>query len=60
MCAVEKVLLNLYHDQSVFIDAQKLRIQESPDDLRGGEQPQTLDVDVDDDWPDSYHRVIVL
>jgi replicative DNA helicase Mcm len=39
----------LVHEESVFIDAQKLRIQESPDDLRGGEQPQTLDVDVDDD-----------
>ncbi len=39
----------LVHEESVFIDAQKLRVQESPDDLRGGEQPQTLDVDVDDD-----------
>ncbi|MCZ7401578.1 MAG: minichromosome maintenance protein MCM [Candidatus Methanoperedens sp.] len=39
----------LLHEQSEFIDAQKLRIQESPDDLRGGEQPQTIDVDVDDD-----------
>jgi replicative DNA helicase Mcm len=39
----------LIHEESEFIDAQKLRIQESPDDLRGGEQPQTLDVDVDDD-----------
>ncbi len=39
----------LIHEESVFIDAQKLRVQESPDDLRGGEQPQTLDVDVDDD-----------
>jgi replicative DNA helicase Mcm len=39
----------LLHEQSDFIDAQKLRIQESPDDLRGGEQPQTIDVDVDDD-----------
>jgi replicative DNA helicase Mcm len=39
----------LMHEDSEFIDAQKLRIQESPDDLRGGEQPQTLDVDVDDD-----------
>ncbi len=39
----------LVHEQSEFIDAQKLRVQESPDDLRGGEQPQTLDVDVDDD-----------
>ncbi len=39
----------LIHEESTFIDAQKLRIQESPDELRGGEQPQTLDVDVDDD-----------
>lgn len=35
--------------ESTFIDAQKLRVQESPEELRGGEQPQTLDVDVDDD-----------
>src|SRR5574337_578184 len=39
----------LIHEESEFVDAQKLRVQESPDDLRGGEQPQTLDVDVDDD-----------
>ncbi|VVB90807.1 Minichromosome maintenance protein MCM [uncultured archaeon] len=39
----------IVHEESEFIDAQKLRVQESPDDLRGGEQPQTLDVDVDDD-----------
>ncbi len=39
----------LVHEESDFIDAQKLRVQESPDELRGGEQPQTLDVDVDDD-----------
>jgi replicative DNA helicase Mcm len=39
----------LIHEESEFIDAQKLRVQESPDELRGGEQPQTLDVDVDDD-----------
>ena len=34
---------------SEFIDAQKIRIQESPEGLRGGEQPQTIDVDVTDD-----------
>ncbi len=34
---------------SEFIDSQKLRIQESPEGLRGGEQPQTLDVDLIDD-----------
>lgn len=31
------------------MDSQKLRIQESPEGLRGGEQPQTLDVDMTDD-----------
>ncbi len=35
--------------RSKFVDSQKLRIQESPEGLRGGEQPQTLDVDVTDD-----------
>jgi replicative DNA helicase Mcm len=34
---------------SEFTDSQKLRIQESPEGLRGGEQPQTLDVDATDD-----------
>ncbi|WP_292465355.1 minichromosome maintenance protein MCM [Methanolobus sp.] len=36
-------------NESVFIDAQKLQIQESPENLRGGTQPQSLDVDVEDD-----------
>lgn len=36
-------------DQSAFVDAQKLRLQESPDSLRGGEQPQTIDIDAEDD-----------
>ena len=35
--------------ESEFIDAQKLRVQESPEDLRGGEQPQTLDINIEDD-----------
>lgn len=34
---------------STFTDSQKLRIQEVPEGLRGGEQPQTIDVDVVDD-----------
>jgi replicative DNA helicase Mcm len=37
------------YDQSEFIDAQKLRIQESPEGLRGGETPQSIDVNVEDD-----------
>ena len=35
--------------RSRFVDSQKIRIQEQPEGLRGGEQPQTLDVDVTDD-----------
>ncbi|MBN1324358.1 MAG: minichromosome maintenance protein MCM [Methanotrichaceae archaeon] len=35
--------------RSRFVDAQKVRVQESPEELRGGEQPQTLDVELEDD-----------
>jgi replicative DNA helicase Mcm len=41
--------LELVPRRSRFVDSQKLRIQESPEGLRGGEQPQTLDVDATDD-----------
>ncbi|MBN1167532.1 MAG: minichromosome maintenance protein MCM [Methanospirillaceae archaeon] len=41
--------LELFVKLSEFVDSQKLRIQESPEGLRGGEQPQTLDVDLTDD-----------
>ncbi|WP_313693318.1 minichromosome maintenance protein MCM [Halorarum halobium] len=37
------------HDQSEFIDSQKLRVQESPEGLRGGETPQSIDVNLEDD-----------
>jgi replicative DNA helicase Mcm len=46
-CSFKK--LELVPKLSTFVDSQKLRIQESPEGLRGGEQPQTLDVDVIDD-----------
>jgi replicative DNA helicase Mcm len=46
-CTFKK--LEMIHKDSRFVDSQKLRIQESPEGLRGGEQPQTLDVDVTDD-----------
>jgi replicative DNA helicase Mcm len=36
-------------DQSEFVDSQKLRIQESPEGLRGGETPESIDVHVEDD-----------
>ncbi len=48
-CTFKK--LELMPKMSRFVDSQKLRIQESPEGLRGGEQPQTLDVDVTDDLP---------
>jgi len=39
----------LNEDQSEFVDAQRLRVQESPEGLRGGETPQAIDVNVEDD-----------
>ena len=36
-------------DQSQFIDAQKIRVQESPEGLRGGETPQAIDINIEDD-----------
>ncbi|HJK17359.1 MAG TPA: minichromosome maintenance protein MCM [Methanocorpusculum sp.] len=41
--------LELVQNRSTFIDSQKLRIQETPEGLRGGEQPQNIDIDVVDD-----------
>jgi len=39
----------LLQTESRFVDAQKIRLQESPENLRGGEQPQVLDINIDDD-----------
>ncbi|WP_226482409.1 ATP-binding protein [Natrinema amylolyticum] len=36
-------------DQSEFVDSQKIRVQESPEGLRGGETPQALDINIEDD-----------
>mgnify|MGYP006273550167 CR=1 FL=1 len=36
-------------DQSEFVDSQKIRVQESPEDLRGGETPQSIDINIEDD-----------
>ncbi len=46
-CTFKK--LELIPKLSWFVDSQKIRIQEQPEGLRGGEQPQTLDIDVTDD-----------
>ncbi|QLC33228.1 minichromosome maintenance protein MCM [Halarchaeum sp. CBA1220] len=36
-------------EKSEFVDAQKLRIQENPEGLAGGETPENIDVHVEDD-----------
>ncbi len=46
-CTFKK--LDLIPKRSTFTDSQKLRVQESPEGLRGGEQPQSLDIDCTDD-----------
>ena len=48
--------------KSRFVDAQNVRIQESPEDLRGGAQPQTLDVQLEDDMTGQIYpgdRVVI-
>lgn len=36
----------ILRDESEFFDSQKLQLQESPEELAGGEQPQSIDVHV--------------
>lgn len=36
-------------DSSISVDSQRLKVQEYPESLRGGEQPQTIDVILEDD-----------
>lgn len=36
-------------ERSEFVDAEKLRIQESPEGLSGGETPQSIDIHIEDD-----------
>lgn len=45
----KKGVFRLIYKESRFEDYQRIKIQESPDELKGGEQPQTLDINVSDD-----------
>ncbi|MFB6110596.1 MAG: cell division protein [Halodesulfurarchaeum sp.] len=37
------------HSETEFVDAQQLRIQESPEGLSGGETPENIDMHIEDD-----------
>ncbi|CAJ37360.1 ATPase AAA [Methanocella arvoryzae] len=45
----KKGIFRLMYKESRFEDYQRIKIQESPENLKGGEQPQTLDINVSDD-----------
>ncbi|WP_424356550.1 minichromosome maintenance protein MCM [Methanocella sp. MCL-LM] len=45
----KKGVFRLLYKDSMFEDFQRVKIQESPENLKGGEQPQTLDINVSDD-----------
>jgi replicative DNA helicase Mcm len=45
----KKGVFRLMYQESRFEDFQRVKIQESPENLKGGEQPQTLDINVGDD-----------
>jgi hypothetical protein len=45
----KKGVFRLMFKESTFEDYQRVKIQESPEDLKGGEQPQTLDINVNND-----------
>ncbi|OFV68247.1 MAG: replicative DNA helicase Mcm [Candidatus Syntrophoarchaeum caldarius] len=48
-CKSSGKIFRFLKDKSAYIDAQRIRIQEYPENLRGGEQPQTLDIEVEED-----------
>jgi len=48
-CGRKVQRFTLLADKSKFANAQKIRLQESPEELRGGELPQALDVNLEDD-----------
>lgn len=49
-------------DSSISVDSQRLKVQEYPENLRGGEQPQTIDVILEGDLAGSVNpgdRVVI-
>ena len=48
-CGRKVQRFKLLVDKCKFANAQKIRLQESPEELRGGELPQAMDVNLEDD-----------
>ncbi|MCW7075653.1 MAG: minichromosome maintenance protein MCM [Candidatus Methanospirare jalkutatii] len=48
-CGRKAKRFKLLTAESIFVNAQKIRIQEAPEELRGGELPQVIDVNLEDD-----------
>ncbi|MDI6810879.1 MAG: minichromosome maintenance protein MCM, partial [archaeon] len=48
-CGRKAQRFKLLVDKSKFVNAQKIRLQDSPEDLRGGELPQIIDVNLEND-----------
>lgn len=48
-CGRKARQFNLSVEKSKFVNAQKIRLQESPEELRGGQLPQAIDVNLEDD-----------
>ncbi|AIG97334.1 MULTISPECIES: minichromosome maintenance protein MCM [Archaeoglobus] len=59
-CSTKKMIF--LPDSSISVDSQRVKIQEYPENLRGGEQPQTIDVILEGDLAGSVNpgdRVII-
>ena len=48
-CGRKAKRFKLLTAESIFVNAQKIRVQEAPEELRGGELPQIIDVNLEDD-----------
>lgn len=62
-CGRKVQRFKLLVDKCKFANAQKIRLQESPEELRGGELPQAIDVNLEDDISGEVSpgdRVIVI
>ena len=48
-CGRKARYFKLHEEQSKFVNTQKIRLQDAPEELRGGELPQVIDVNLHED-----------